>query len=401
MKIYSINQTFNIENSNIIKTKSLKTNNYPYQINTNISSYPKNYYLNQIAFGFKSTLSAIDLIAKIGEENFPSEKIVEKLKRLGFSKDFSLYDIHMEHYKDLLNCSTLEEAKQKYPEFKDVIDAKDIDYKSEHKKSVLYRVGNKQIPGIDIKDLSLELLKKQYGQLISTAKKDKYYNCKDTTTFDLFERLKIKKMNTGYLLFATKSNFKNKELISKKAKKRWAEDDGRLRKISAETAKKLWEKDDGTLRRKKSEAMLRFWELDDGTLRENLSNAVKKQWKRDDGSLRDKVSINSHTPKATQKRANTINSPKYKEKMKKYKQALKLAWARHPEITNIMSEVAKLYPGLTRILEKIKRGIKLTETEEAARNAYFKECERRMPGYKNIIGQEYHNILIDWGLKEE
>lgn len=73
----------------------------------------------------------------------------------------------MEYYKDLLNCSTLKEAKQKYPEFKEVIDAKDIDYNSQNKLSAIYKIGNKQISGINIENLSLALLKKYYGQAIS------------------------------------------------------------------------------------------------------------------------------------------------------------------------------------------------------------------------------------------
>lgn len=45
--------------------------------------YPKNYYLNQVSFGIKSSIYANDLITKIGEENFPSPQIVKKLREIG------------------------------------------------------------------------------------------------------------------------------------------------------------------------------------------------------------------------------------------------------------------------------------------------------------------------------
>ena len=50
---------------------------------------------------------AIELINKIGEENFPSPKIIEKLKTIGNSKDYSIYEIHHDYYNELINCKTL------------------------------------------------------------------------------------------------------------------------------------------------------------------------------------------------------------------------------------------------------------------------------------------------------
>ena len=88
------------------------------------ASYPKSYYLNQISF--KKQLRANQIIEKIGEENFPNPNILKKLQEIGESKDFSLYNIHLECYKALLDCSTLAQAKEIFPEFEDVIDANDI-----------------------------------------------------------------------------------------------------------------------------------------------------------------------------------------------------------------------------------------------------------------------------------
>ncbi len=352
----------------------------------NINSYPKNYYLNQLSFGFKSRLSADDLIAKIGEENFPNKEIVKTLKGLGNSNDFSLYDIHKEHYKDLLNCSTLEEAKQKYPEFKDVKDAKDIDYNSQHKKSILYKIGNKQISGIDINNLSLELLKKYYGQLMSPQKKEAYYNIAHITVVVLFNLLNIKKMNNTYISFASKTD-ESKEKMANVHKGC---------KLSPATKQKISNTNKGHA-------------VSDKT-RKKISDTIKKNGGRKvSPETRKKMSDTMKTKNADPEYRKHISNllkmkaadPEYRRKNEKFWEAQRLAYKRHPEITNTMKDIAKSFTGMSSIRRKQEHGIPLTDIEEAVQLAFFKECERRMPGYKKIISDEFHKILDEWGLAGE
>ena len=87
-----------------------------------LASYPSNDF---VSFGAKTSKQITE---EIGQENFPSPKIFVIVKQTSrYDNDFSLYNIHLYYYKDLLNCNSLEEAKNKYPEFKQVIDAKNLD----------------------------------------------------------------------------------------------------------------------------------------------------------------------------------------------------------------------------------------------------------------------------------
>ena len=211
---------FNINTKFRSTNKTAKNQQVKIGSDFNVNYYPKNYYLNQISFGLKSRISANDLIVKIGEKNFPSKKIVEELKSIGNSKDFSLYNIHLNHYKDLQNCLTLAEAKQKYPEFENVLDAKNI-YQSSHKSSAIYKIGSQMITDVNIENLSLELLKKYYGKAISLKKQDEYYNITQPTLYALFNSLNIKRMDTTYFNYTIKSSDKFKTIKSKQLKNRW------------------------------------------------------------------------------------------------------------------------------------------------------------------------------------
>ena len=62
--------------------KQSNLNNY---FNQNL--YPKNYYINNISFG-SFTTTGKRYIEKIGEENFPSPKIVEQLRQFGYTHNF-------------------------------------------------------------------------------------------------------------------------------------------------------------------------------------------------------------------------------------------------------------------------------------------------------------------------
>lgn len=65
-----------------------------------------------------------------------------------------------------------------------------------------------------------------------------------------------------------------------------------------------------------------------------------------------------------------------------------------------MSEIAEKYQGLGRIIAKRNSGEVLSEIEQTIWLTYLKECEEVIPGNKKIIGQEYHNILVEWGIIE-
>ena len=108
-----------------------------------------------------------------------------------------------------------------------------------------------------------------------------------------------------------------------------------------------------------------------------------------------------HREKMLKARAELWQNPEYREKMERIYEASRLAWDRHPEISDMMSKVAEDFALLGEALSKREKGAKLNKSEEKCILAYYKECERVMPGYQKIIGEEQHKILVEWGMAEE
>jgi|GEM_PF-6227292 len=498
--------------------------------NAELISYPANYYL-PVSFGRQLTHS--EIIKKIDIENFPSPKIAEIFEA---EKDKSLYEVHKEYYSPLLDCETLEEAKEQYPEFEDVIDAKDVNINELDSRNILKKIADKKLDGASLDNLSLELLKKHYAEIKSIKQKEIYFNLSKSAVDRLFKILNVKKMNRNYTYSLAGSNPGFKVLIGNISKNAWAQDDGTRRKQAGETIKRatgtpeareahrkavqseefravqrehagklntpaaiaarqqtmhtdeyrekkrlisqqIWDADDGTMRKRAREQALVRWAADDGTMREKsrytastaLQTAESREkqkatmqtdeyrekkrlisqqiWDADDGTMRERVRqiastvlqqeenrdknrASLRTPEARQKRceitlarwaaddgtmrerarqvASTVLQTteviaKRNEKFQsaEYREARREAYRRHPEITEMMSKIAKEFPMLTDIREKERRGKELTETEQRIRETYWKRTHEAMPGYAQIIGDEYHKILVEWGLKDE
>ncbi len=174
-------------------------------------------------------------------------------------------------------------------------------------------------------------------------------------------------MNYNYILFATKSNDKTRQKISKSNKGRKVGAEGRKRMSEAQTGRKL-------------------------SLETRKRMSIAKTGRKLSNETKTRISTTKKQKMAT---------PEYKEKTKKYWEAQSLAHKMHPEFTDTMKEIAKKYPNFSEIIKKSKRGILLTEQEQLLLKSYFKECADTMPGYKKTIGETYHKILVDWGIIEE
>lgn len=270
-------------------------------------SYPKSYYLNQISF--KRQLRANQVIEKIGEENFPNPNILKKLQEIGESKDFSLYDIHLEHYKALLDCSTLTQAKEIFPEFEDVIDANDIPLENLPKNHILKKIKQNEYKGITIDTLSLQLLKKQYGQILSTKDETSYFDIKTESLNQLFKILNIKKFNRNYYYCISGSNPLRKEIARKKSKEAWEKDDGTRRQQTRDNVKKSINSEEAMAKKLSQEG------------RNKYSQASQKRWAQDDGTMlqrfKDTTIANSQSEEAIAKRKQTVSSSEYREAKRK------------------------------------------------------------------------------------
>lgn len=350
MKIQTINTIcFNStaikKNDNINEQKTNINSLNKNSKNLNVC-FPPNYYCSQISFTGRAKAS--DIIKTIGEDNFPSPEILEKVKELGDSTDFSLYDIHVEHYKDLLECETLDEAKEKYPEFSDVIDAKDIDLNSLGNRNYIIKIAKGEVPGININDLSLELLKKYYGGLHSIRKKEEFWGLSSVDNVCKFLNIKI--IDRKYIAIASMQTeeYKKKHSAITKANRQ----DPNSVYNSPEYAKKM------------SREMRRRWKDPDSAFnspdyRRNRSEIMQALHRDPDSAFNSLDYI--------EKRRRIFESPEYRRRMSDIKKshwenlesgyhteefldkrammaiARSLAWNEHPEISEVMKKLPKIF----------------------------------------------------------
>ena len=107
--------------------------------------------------GYSLDLSKV--AENLSEEKFPPDifELTQKTLKNGNAKNKTLYDIHFEKYKGVLDCYSLDELKEKYPEFKDVISVYDIETK-ENSFIDDFLKGKSEVFS-DSEDLTLQLIK--------------------------------------------------------------------------------------------------------------------------------------------------------------------------------------------------------------------------------------------------
>ena len=138
---------------------SLIVNNFYYQ-------KPKNVFVDKccksdsISFSSKSTVKS--RILNLPEEAFLSNEFRQYI--LLNLNDKNILDLHLAYYQDLLMCKTLDEAKEKYPEFQNVLEADEINPKEQGVERYYRKIKKEQIEGIDFENLTLELLKVLYAR---------------------------------------------------------------------------------------------------------------------------------------------------------------------------------------------------------------------------------------------
>ena len=180
----------------------------------NINYFP--YFLG----GYSLDLSKV--AENLSEEKFPPDifELTQKTLKNGNAKNKTLYDIHFEKYKGILDCYSLDELKEKYPEFKDVISVYDIETK-ENSFIDDFLKGKSEVFS-DSEDLTLQLIKLYWGQGFSLTDLSKYMNENSTDTKDfslhytMSKKLNIPLMNKTYAQILKLSNKEyNKNLTEK------------------------------------------------------------------------------------------------------------------------------------------------------------------------------------------
>lgn len=369
MKISAI-QTYNFHNVNkpVVNTVQNLCQNAGMK-----DLYPVSYnnYLT-----FTSTQhSNVNRLYYIGEENFPNDYILNRAKQaFANGETTTIYEIHNEYYGDLLNCETLEEVKELYPEFKEVIDAKDLETSN---RGFFGNIKKGNIEGLSMDNLSLRLLQKHYAELKPLGHKDNYWGRHMDVLLSTMEKLNIPPLNSRYVLVVSKQNPNShwqseeyKAKTSENVKKRFENPD--CRKQSSERMKKMWQDSE-----KRAEILAK---MNSEENRKRQSELMKARLQ--DEAFIEKLNAGLNTEKAVRNKelANI---------------ALKMAWDRHPEIRQQMSEVAHQVCEVSYVFTKISQGQELTDRDKILLADYNKELKARYPESRKIIAQTQKEILAE------
>ena len=143
--------------------------------------------------GYSLNLSKIN--ENLKEEQYPPDiyESVQNTLKQGNPQNKTLYDIHFEKYEGVLDCYSLDELKEKYPEFKNVISI----YDTEGKEGSFIRnfiEGKSEVFQQD-EDLTLQLIKLYWGQGFSLNDLSKHVseNLNNKENFNLYYTM-VKKL---------------------------------------------------------------------------------------------------------------------------------------------------------------------------------------------------------------
>ena len=202
MKITSIQHNqFNLKNLKDYKQNSSLTASKNPSNSENYAKLPLTN--NYLAFLGGYSLKLDDVYKKLDPSIFPPD-IKEGIENtlLNNDKNLTLKDVHQAKYKGVLDCFSLDELKEKYPEFINVKSSFDVEASPE---SLLgkFQNGETDLFSND-EDLSLQLIKLYWGERLSLNDLYDYIETNSTDNkginpyYTMTEKLNIPLMNNRY-----------------------------------------------------------------------------------------------------------------------------------------------------------------------------------------------------------
>ena len=184
MSAINVGKIMKISN-NFIYFNTQKTNNNKQNknINSSVLNQNKQTNLNLMnsnypVFTGGYSLNLKDVYNNLSDNDYPKDiKIAIENEIKNSDNNKSLYDIHFDKYKGINDCYTLEELKEKYPEFNNVVSAYSVNTQ-EGSFINNWQNGNDKVFSSD-EDLTLQLIKLYWGQGFTLNDLSKYI--KDTT----------------------------------------------------------------------------------------------------------------------------------------------------------------------------------------------------------------------------
>ena len=168
MKISAINQnSFKVQNSNLNKSKK-----QTFSIQKEALPMPTSAHYLSFCAGY--TINLNETFEHLKEEDYPcdiQEMVLAEIENKN-PNNKTLCDIHFEKYKGILDCYSLDELKEKYPEFENVVSAYDVIAKD---NSFVSKFQNNELELFsNDEDLTLQLIKLYWGQGFSLTDLSNY-----------------------------------------------------------------------------------------------------------------------------------------------------------------------------------------------------------------------------------
>lgn len=223
MKISAINLT-NFKAQNIKTNKQKEQNTLQIQKNNLLMPTTAQY----LAFMGGYSVDLKKTYEELNDEQYPSdikERVVSELIK-GNPENKTLCDIHFEKYDGILDCYTLDELKEKYPEFINVQSAFDVIAK-EDSFIGKFQNGENEIFTTN-EDLTLQLIKLYWGKGFSLADLSNYVakNSSDKKGINLYytmTKLNIPLMDKRYANVLRLSNKEYNEKFTQEMSNRLKE----------------------------------------------------------------------------------------------------------------------------------------------------------------------------------
>ena len=363
------------------------------QNNQTISPIKYQYNLSSDTISF-SGKSLVQQVKDLEKDAFLSDGLREYILSYIDDKN-NLIDLHKEYYASLLNCKTLDEAKELYPEFSNVVDLKDVDLSSISFYAPK-QIAKGQIEGLNKENASLVFLKKYIGELIplNNIGNEYYFHLNNSTIKKILKFLNIS-MNDDYESLITKNR------KSEAIKARWQDKEFREKTINSinspeikarqsEAAKARWQ--DKEFREKTINSM------NSPEIKARQSEATKARWQ--DKEFREKTLKSLNSPETKAKHAKNSSEKRIKVIQENIKIiATKLAFNQSSETQQIYQETLEKDPRFKNIISKAKSG--LTHNKIRYVNMCLEEMSQKYPEEIQKVKEIQSQILFDWGFYDE
>ena len=192
---FNINK-INIQHNNKKQTQNFNNNPLPQTQSPLPTSAQYLAFTGGYSLDLAKTIERLDILAQKKSNIYPPNirEWAGMILEGGNKKGETLIDIHKKFYSSLKDCTSIEEVKAKFPEFKDVLSDEEVEF---GKDTIFNKIKKGEVEFFDPEeDLSLQLLKLYWGEGFSLNDLKKYTN--GTDLYHTIKKLHIPTVDRDY-----------------------------------------------------------------------------------------------------------------------------------------------------------------------------------------------------------